>query len=61
MFQPRYKSHVMKLLTCYLRCNGQTIAIFNLYESTLTTYCTLLTCGLLSEKYRVIVTDINFS
>jgi hypothetical protein len=49
------------LLTCYLGRHGQTIVIFNLYESMLTTYCTLiLTRGLLPEKHTVIVTDIDF-
>jgi hypothetical protein len=61
MFQPRYKRHVTKLLTCYLGRHGQTIVVFNLYESTLTTYNTLLlACGLLLEKHTVIVTYIDF-
>jgi hypothetical protein len=60
-FQLRYKRHVTKLLTCYLGRNGQTIVVFNLYESTLTTYCTLLlTRCLLPEKLTVIVIDIDF-
>jgi hypothetical protein len=60
-FQPRYKRHVTKLLTCNLRRHGQTIVVFNLNESTLTTYSTLLlTRGLLLEKHTVIVTDIDF-
>jgi hypothetical protein len=51
----------MKLLTCYLGRHDQTIVVFNLYESTLTTYCTLLlTRGLVLEKHTVIVTDIDF-
>jgi hypothetical protein len=51
----------MKLLPCYLGRHGQTIVIFNLYESTLTTYYTILpTHGFLSEKHTIIVTDINF-
>jgi hypothetical protein len=61
MFQPRYKRHATKLLMCYLDHHGQTIVVFNLYESTLTTYCTLLlTRGLLLEKHTVIVIDIDF-
>jgi hypothetical protein len=61
MFQPRYKRHVTKLLMCYLDHHCQTIVVFNLYESTLTTYCTLLlTRGLLLEKQTVIVIDIDF-
>jgi hypothetical protein len=60
-FQSRYKRHVTRLLTCYLDHNGQTIVVFNLYESTLTTYCTLLlTRGLLSKRHTVIVTNIDF-
>jgi hypothetical protein len=60
-FQPRYKRHITKLLTCNLRRHGQTIVIFNLYESTLTTYNTLLlTRGLLLEKHTFIVTNIDF-
>jgi hypothetical protein len=46
---------------CYLDHHCQTIVVFNLYESTLTTYCTLLlTRGLLLEKQTVIVIDIDF-
>jgi hypothetical protein len=60
-FQPRYKRHVTKLLTWNLRRHGQTIVVFNLNESTLTTYNTLLlTRGLLPEKHTVIVTYIDF-
>jgi hypothetical protein len=58
MFQPRYKRHVTKLLTCYLGRNGQTIVVFNLYESTLNTYCTLIR-GLHLEKHTFIVIDID--
>jgi hypothetical protein len=37
------------------------LSVFNLYESMLTTYCTLLlTRGLLLEKHTIIVTDIDF-
>jgi hypothetical protein len=60
-FQPSYKRHVTNLLTCYLGFHGQTIVVFNLYESTLTTYFTLLlTHGLLLEKHIVVVIDIDF-
>jgi hypothetical protein len=56
-----YKRHVTKLLTCNLRRHGQTIVVFNLNESTLTTYSTLLlTRSLLLEKHTVIVIDIDF-
>jgi hypothetical protein len=58
MFQPRYKRHVTKLLTCYLGRNGQTIIVFNLYESTLNTYYTLIR-GLHLEKHTFIVIDID--
>jgi hypothetical protein len=61
MFQSRYKRRVTKLLTCYLGHHGQTIIIFNLYESRLTTYYTLLLIrGLLLENHTVIVIDIEF-
>jgi hypothetical protein len=60
-FKPRYKRHVTKLLTCYLGRHGQTFVVFNLYESTPTTYCILLlTRSLLLEKHTIIVTDIDF-
>jgi hypothetical protein len=50
-FQPRYKRHVTKLLMCYLSHHGQTIIVYNLYKSRLTTYCTLLLIhGLFLEK-----------
>jgi hypothetical protein len=36
--------------------------VYNLYESRLATYCTLLLiCGLLLEEHIVIIIDINFS
>jgi hypothetical protein len=60
-FQPRYTRYVTKLLMFYLSHYGHTIIVLNLYESRLTTYCTLLLIdGLLPEKYTVIVTDIKF-
>jgi hypothetical protein len=59
-FQLRYKRHVTKLLTCYLGRHGQTIIVFNLYESRLTTYYTLILIhGLLLEKHTIII-DIDF-
>jgi hypothetical protein len=45
----------MKLLMCYLYCHGHTMIVYILYESCLTTYCTLLIIhGLLPEKYEKI-------
>jgi hypothetical protein len=49
MFQLRYKRHVTKLLACYLCHYGHTIIVYNLHESLLATYCTLLIRGLFLE------------
>jgi hypothetical protein len=60
-FRPTYKRHVMKLLMRYLGRLGQTIIVFNHYESRLTTYCTLLLIrSLLLEKHTIIVMNIDF-
>jgi hypothetical protein len=51
----------MKLLMCYLGRHGHTIIVFNLYESRLTAYCTLLLIrSILPEKDTIIITYIDF-